>query len=169
MKYLYFIFCVVCGAAIAWVAQPYAHDNSDVVTTVVTVMTVLAGFMIAIITVVGDPAMIPDGSWRSVRGRREAIEAKILRHSYLFLLYLVTIAFIFAGAIVKKIPDKKIWDWVPIAIDMAYLFFGSTAFLLSFGLPFSLKKIQLERLDLEEKRRLEESAIKNKIDDDRRE
>jgi hypothetical protein len=158
VKYVYFLFCVAAGAMIAWSAQPYAHDNSDALLTIVTVMTVLAGFMIAIITVIGEPAMIPDGSWRAVRGRKAAIEAKILRHSYLFVLYLVTIAFIFAGAIIKKMPDNKISCWVPYSIDCAYLFFGSTSFLLSFGLPFSLKKIQLERLELEEKRRLAQAA-----------
>ena len=42
------------------------NDNSDAKTTIVTVLTVLAGFMIAIITVLGDPASIPDGSWRMV-------------------------------------------------------------------------------------------------------
>ena len=157
---IYFVVCAVCGAAVAWVAQPFAHDNSDLTATIVTVMTVLAGFMIAIITVLGDPALIPDGSWRAVSLRSDGIEHRIIRHAYLFILYLLTIGFLFAGTIIKKIPEQKLWAWVPVWTDYAYLFLGVTSFLLSFGLPFSLKKIQLDRLKAEEERRRQQAPVK---------
>jgi hypothetical protein len=81
-RILFFVTCAAVGAAVAWISQPYVHENSDATTVVVTVMTVLAGFMIAIITVLGDPASVPDGTWRTVEARRENIKSKIIRHAY---------------------------------------------------------------------------------------
>jgi hypothetical protein len=83
----------------------------------------------------------------------------------LFTFYLITIGFIFASAIVKRIPEPKIWNWLPTFIYWLYLFFGSTSFLLSFGLPYSLRKIQLERFENEEQRRLANAADEAKIRD----
>ena len=160
-----FILCLVCGVATAWLAQPYVHNNSDAKTTIVTVLTVLAGFMIAIITVLGDPAYIPDGSWRTVEIRRDNIENKIIRHAWLFVLYLISIAVLFVGIIVSKIPRSDVWQpihssWKLIekAIDWTYIVAGVTSFMLSFTLPFSLRKIQMERLRIEAERRKHEAA-----------
>jgi hypothetical protein len=165
MRHVVFILCLACGVATAWLAQPYVHDNSDAKTTIVTVLTVLAGFMIAIITVLGDPASIPDGSWRAVEVRRDNIESKIIRHAWLFVLYLISIAFLFVGIIVSKIPQNNVWQpiqdiWglVEKTIDWIYIGAGVTSFMLSFTLPFSLRKIQMERLRIEAERRKAEAA-----------
>jgi hypothetical protein len=155
-RLLFFVVCAAIGAAVSWISQPYVHENSDATTVIVTVMTVLAGFMIAIITVLGDPTSVPDGTWRTVEARRENIESKIIRHAYLFTLYLLALAFLFAATVLKKVPEKDLWyglsPWVKW-IDYAYVFFGVTSFLLTFSLPFSLQKIQMERLKLEAQRR----------------
>jgi hypothetical protein len=160
MRHIFFIVCVICGAIVAWLAQPYVHDNGDAKAAIVTVLTVLAGFMIAIITVLGDPAAIPDGSWRTVAIRKNSIEHRIIRHAWLFVLYLLAIAFLFAGLVVGKVTDNEVWSvfkthWelIKTAIDYVYIFLGVTSFLLSFGLPFSLRKIQMDRLKIEEERR----------------
>ena len=53
---LTFIICSIGLAAIAaWYGQPYVHHNSDFVVIVVTVFTVFAGFLIAIITILRRP------------------------------------------------------------------------------------------------------------------
>ena len=160
MRHIFFIFCVICGAAVSWLAQPYVHDNSDATTVIVTVLTVLAGFMIAIITVLGDPASVPDGSWRTVEVRRDNIEHKIIRHAWLFVLYLLAIGFLFAGTLFRKVPEKDVWPWFADLvkwIDYGYVFLGVTSFLLTFALPFSLRKVQMERLSVEAQRRKAES------------
>jgi NhaP-type Na+/H+ or K+/H+ antiporter len=165
MRHIVFILCLSFGVVTAWLAQPYVHDNSDAKTTIVTVLTVLAGFMIAIITVLGDPASIPEGSWRTVEVRRDNIENKIIRHAWLFVWYLASIAFLFIGMIVSKIPRNDVWqplqdNWELIQkiIDWIYITTGVTSFMLSFTLPFSLRKIQMERLRIEAERRKREAA-----------
>src|SRR5260221_7629059 len=95
----YGIVCVVIGAASAYYAQPYVGHNADVVLIVVTVFTVFAGFLTAIITIIGDPAAIRDGSWRIAEVGRTTVQHRLVSHIGLFVLYLVTIGLLFVGVI----------------------------------------------------------------------
>ena len=163
MNPLMFIFlCFVLGSVSAYYGQPYVHDNADALLIIITVFTVFAGFLVAIITILGDPAMMPKGSWRLIETRRTPEENRIIRHISLFVLYLVTIALLFVGSILKKVPDAVLSENWKVWIDRAYLFFGVSSFLMTFALPRSLHRMQMERLDREiEKRR------KHYSDDDR--
>jgi hypothetical protein len=162
MKRFVFTFvCFVIASAVSYFAQPYAAGNSDLILVVTTVFTVFAGFLVAIITVLGDPSLVPGDSWRSVESRRDNIEQHILWHSYLFLAYLITIALIFVSVLVHKVPCEIISDGAKVWIDRGYLFFGVFSFLMSFALPFSLREIQMRRLDEETEQRRRKAGIKD--------
>jgi hypothetical protein len=66
-----------------------AHNNSDAVLVIVTVMTVFAGFVVAIIAVLGDPALLPAGTWRAAESEHDKSIDAILTHAWLFRAYLV--------------------------------------------------------------------------------
>jgi hypothetical protein len=142
---------MIAGAATAYYVQPYMHHNQDAVLIVITVFTVFAGFLIAIITIIGDPIMIPEGSWRIAEGGRERMELRLICHIVLFVLYLTTIALLFAGVILDKASaehsDVKMW------VERAYLFIGTTSFFLTFALPSALLEMQRARYDAETERR----------------
>src|SRR5437016_5876229 len=97
--------CLAAGAALAYYGQPYVHGNADVVLIIITVFSVFAGFLVAIIAVLGDPGMIPEGSWRVAELRRDAIESRLAWHSWLFVLYLLTIGLLFSGVLLEKAPN----------------------------------------------------------------
>src|SRR5580698_9549501 len=141
MRRLVFIICSAALAAIAaWYGQPYVHHNADFVVIVVTVFTVFAGFLIGVITILGDPSMIPDGSWRIAEVRRDNIEKRLITHLWLFILYLLSIGLLLAGVLVQGALDER--NIVRIWIECLYLFFAVFSFLLSFALPFGLMKLQ---------------------------
>jgi hypothetical protein len=122
----------------------------------VTVFTVFAGFLVAIITILGDPSLIPSGSWRVAEVRRESFQARLFTHVVLFSLYLFAIALLFIGVVLRKVPDDVISCNVKTWITRGYLFFGVFSFLLTFALPRSLMIFQTARFDAElERRRLE--------------
>ncbi len=157
-RYLFFLICVCSGALGAYYAQPYMHGNADAVLIIITVFTVFAGFLIAIITIIGDPIMIKEGSWRIAEGGREEMNHRLLMHISLFVLYLVTIGLLFAGSILDKAitcHESLIKIWV----DRAYLFIGITSFFLTFGLPAALMEMQKARYDAEIERRRQEAGI----------
>ena len=69
------------------------------------------------------------------------------------------------GIIISKIPRNDVWqplqdNWEIIQkiIDWIYIATGVASFLLSFTLPFSLRKIQMEQLRIEAERRKREAA-----------
>ncbi len=159
MRAFLILICLCVSAVGAYYGQPYAHDNSDVITIIITVVTVFAGFLVAIITILGDPAMIPDGTWRTAEVRRENIEQKLTRHIWLFVFYLIAIGFLFAGALLNKAPDSVVSVEWKAWIERLYLFFGIASFLFTFALPNALLKFQIGRIDAEIERRRKAAGI----------
>lgn len=149
---IFIIICITIGASTAILAPPVS-DNSDLVVIITTVFAVFAGFLIAIIAVIGDPSLIPEGSWRVAENRRDTIDKRLVWHTYLFMMYLFTIALLFVGIMIREVTSSgSVIDWRNL-IERAYLFFGVTSFLLSFALPWSLKGIQSARVEAEIRRR----------------
>ena len=149
MRALYILFCFVTGAICAYYGQDYIRDNADAINIVITVFTVFAGFLVAIISILGDPALLPDGSWRDAENHRDHIDRRLIRHTYLFWLYLVIIGLVFLSALLKKAPSTPRMDSVRYWVEYVYLMLGIAAFLLSLALPKMLMSIQRARIDAE--------------------
>ncbi len=124
-------------------------------------MTVFAGFLVAIIAVLGDPGALPKGSWRGVESRRPRLVSSVIRHASLFYVYLVAIALLFIGVLVSKEPCSVVPLWVKIWVERAYLFFGVFSFLLTLGLPKSLADIQIARTDAENEERRRAAGMRS--------
>lgn len=153
------LLCVEIGALGAYNAQPYVANNSDVVLVIVTVFTVFAGFLIAIITIIGDPIMIHEGSWRAAELGHEQMRSRLFSHILLFMLYLITIGVLFIGVIVDKAIDEP-HSRIKEIIEWLYTFFAITSFLLTFALPVSLWSMQKQRYEAEIERRRSEAGIR---------
>jgi hypothetical protein len=150
MRPIFISICAIGAAAGSYFGQPYMRDNADATLVIITVLTVFAGFLVAIITILGDPSMVPDGSWRAAEVRRDSVEARLIAHTWLFVLYLLAIGFLFIGVLVVKSGDAnavKMW------FERVYLFLGIFAFLLTFALPWMLLKLQMSRFEAEIDRR----------------
>lgn len=156
MRSAFILLSLAAAALVACYGQPYIRTNSEAVTVIITVITVFAGFLIAIIAVIGDPALIPTGSWRVAENRREVMESKLYWHFWLFVLYLITIALLFVGVLVKA---ETSLDWLITWIERAFLFVGVFSFLLSFALPWSVVDLQRGRIEAEIERRRRDAGI----------
>ncbi|MCC7016609.1 MAG: hypothetical protein IT564_05345 [Rhodospirillales bacterium] len=158
--------CIAVSALAAYYGEPYVSGNSEAIIFLVTVFTVFAGFLVAIVTILGDPALIPSGSWRIAEGRRDNIEARLITHVWLFTLYLIAIGLLFVAIVLQKVPNDVVSDGVKIWIARAYLFFGILSFFLTFSLPRSLLRLQRSRIDAEIERRRREAGIGSSPDPD---
>lgn len=145
MRGIFLVSCLVLSGVAAYFGHPLVRDNSDAITVLATVLTVFAGFLVAIIAILGDPAMIPGKSWREAQGRRPNLEAMVIRHVWLFYVYLIAIGLLFAGILIQKEPDAVVSPLIKGCLGSAYLFFGVLSFLLTLALPPTLGKIQLAR------------------------
>ena len=157
-RIFFIIACIILGAIGSYFSQPYMTKNADAVLIIITVFTVFAGFLVAIITIIGDPIMIPEGSWRLAEGGREKMEHRLVWHIVLFILYLITIGLLFTGTILEKaIEDHHLF--LKVWIERTYLFMAITSFLLTFALPAALLEMQRARYDAEIERRRRDAGI----------
>jgi hypothetical protein len=147
------VLCILIGASAAYYAQPFVQGNSDVILVVATVFTVFAGFLIAIIAVLGDPSQVPGDDWKVVETRRHSVESRTIRHIWLLMTYLVTLAILFISVILENVPDYLVLHGIKRWIEFAYLFVGISSFCLSSALPFALLRLQMQRLEETERRR----------------
>lgn len=156
-KIKYAIAVSLYGVIGSCLGQPLIHGNDNAINIIVTVFSILAGFLVAIITIIGDPSSLPSGSWQRARLGSEVLYNRLERHKLLFLLYLITLLLIFISVLIKgKIVFLEPW------IERVYLFFSISAFSLSFQLPYSLMNLHKERIEQEiDSRREAENRRKN--------
>lgn len=148
------ILALTLACPASYLAQPLVHGNEQAINVIITVFSVLAGFLVAIIAIVGDPVLLPPGTWRAAEMERGKLNRRLIRHKWLFTLYLVTLGFVFFALLLKdENPLIVLW------IERAFLFFGVFAFILSLALPRSLINVQRERIDavIEHRRSLDKS------------
>lgn len=119
--------------------QPRISGNKDAINTIVTIFSILAGFLIAVITFIGDPGL---RGWKDLQLDKRAAQAKLSRHRMLFHLYLFTLALALAMFLVPDTFEKlQLW--------LERFFVGSATFVFfaSFTLPRSLSALQMERYE----------------------
>lgn len=139
---------------VSYLGQPLIHGNQDAINVIVTVFSILAGFLIAIITLIGDPKSMPAGSWQVARLGSERMYVRLHRQKWLFTTYLVTLLFIFISMVIKnEFPVLR------KGIEYTYMFLSSFACIMSFRLPSTLIELQKERIEQEiEARKIQESV-----------
>lgn len=134
---------------------PSAKATSDTALTILaTALSILAGILLAIITMLGDPRSLYPGSWRVASGHRRQIRHALTRAAILFWVYLAVIALAFGSTLLEA--------YAPSAIDVRWvkhvaLSMGSVALLWSFSLPWVIRRAQLARLDDEVERRRQQA------------
>lgn len=143
------------GAAASFLGQPLIHGNEQAINVIVTVFSILAGFLVAIIALVGDLALLPHGTWRLLELNRAQLARRLVRHKWLFFGYLLTLGSIFLSLLLgAEYPNLAVW------LERAYLFLATFTFVLSMGLPWALTKLQEERIDALIRSRRREEGIR---------
>jgi hypothetical protein len=148
------ITALIASLLVARYCQPLIHGNEAAINIIVTVFSILAGFLVAIIAVVGDPALLPPGNWRVAELEREKLDRRLTRHKALFMSYLITLGLVFLSLLAaKSVPSLGHW------LERIFLFLGTLAFLYSLKLPGALIETQRERIDLVIEQRRSEEGI----------
>ncbi|ADU63419.1 MAG: hypothetical protein KUA35_10285 [Pseudodesulfovibrio sp.] len=138
----FFSLALLSGISAAIWGQPLIHGNESAVNIIVTVFSILSGFLIAVITIIGDPSGVASrNSWRFSELNRNNVNRRLIRNKWMFVLYLITLTLIFLSALIKDHSAVTIW------IERAYLGLAVMAFVLSFRLPWALVNIQMRRYD----------------------
>ena len=140
----YGIASLAISFAAGWFGQPLIHENKDAIGVIVNVFSILAGFLVAIMTILGDPGVFRGRTWRSDEVRRSNMFRRLVRHKHLFQAYLVVLLLIFVTTLMAKSdPCNPMILW----LERGFLSLACFAFMLSIMLPGKLMEVQLSRLD----------------------
>lgn len=127
----------ICG-------QPLVHGNEEARGVIVNVFSILAGFLVTVMTLLGEPGLFWGRTWKRDAARRENVHRRLLRHKILFTAYLVTLALVFCTTIVaKRSPESNAIRY----LESLYLFVAICSFVYSLVLPSRLMSLQLAKLD----------------------
>jgi hypothetical protein len=116
--------------------------NDAAVNVIVTIFSILAGFLIAVITLIVDPILSAAKNASQLKYMRSTIKRKLFRHNALFVLYLFSLGL---SLLMFLTPDQNIV--LKKLLHCIFLSISIFVFMISFTLPFSLMRIQLEKYD----------------------
>ena len=93
---------VVLFVVLLYIGPPPVGQNSDfALRMLANALSILAGFLIAVIVMLGDPRSLYRGNWRIASAHQREIRHALNRTALLFCTYLVVIAFIFAASLLE--------------------------------------------------------------------
>ena len=157
---LAFIVAGIVPAAFLFWRGPAISDGvtSPTLGILATVFSILAGFLMAVITMLGDPRGVYMGSWRTASAHRRQIKNALQRFVMLFYAYLATILAAFAAALLEEYDAGGICvSWVRhFALSL-----GFATLVWSFSLPIVIFRTQMNRLDeeVEERRSSSDTTV----------
>jgi len=80
----------------------------------------MAGVLITIKTLLGEPGLYSGGSWRADTVRRSNVYRRLVRQKLLFILCLITLALVFVSMLLK---NDEASQWLLRFLTIAYLSF----------------------------------------------
>lgn len=138
----YAIFAFIVSCIVTYLFWSDFHNKSEVIGILTSVFSILARVLIAIVSILGDPGMLMDQSWRSNYIRSGEIQRKLHRKIDIFLLYILILFCAFIFLMIEN-QDSQLYKIFQIIV----LFLSVLGFIFSFLLPYSLIEIQRERLN----------------------
>lgn len=115
---------------------------------IISVFSILAGVLVAVMSIIGDPSMLLSGHWRIGYEHAKDIQKRIGNYANLIAIYVLILIGVLI-AIIMKDSGVQGFKWF-YAVLLGLTTWG---LLLSLPLPYSLMAIQKERMDEEVKRR----------------
>lgn len=140
---------------------PWYHGNNDARTVLVTVFSILAGFLVAVMAIVADDRSLAGRNWREDTFYLQSIRAQLTRHRLLFQLYLVILVLTFVDALHPHWAEN-----IDLWMERVTIFLSIIGLMFSFRLPEQLTRRHLDRLTrlIEERRLAEMSKAQPKSD-----
>jgi cytochrome bd-type quinol oxidase subunit 2 len=138
----YAAFAIFVAGVLTYYFARYLHNTAEMIAVIAAVFSILAGVLIAVVSILGDPGMLMDQSWRYNYLASKEIQRKLHRNIDIFVLYIVILIALFIFAMITDKASKF------YAIMQGTMFFlCAVGFFASVSLPFSLVRIQRDRLD----------------------
>lgn len=145
-KVVTFIIIVVLSGIISYFVRPYIHGNEKAVDLIINVFSILAGFLVAIMTLFSDFSINNETNWREVSLQKQTIRVRAAKNKHLFYCYLMVLIFVFISILFAK-SEETLHKNIVKSAEYIYLYFASVALSYSLFLPNKIYQLQKEKLD----------------------
>lgn len=108
------------------------------------IYSILAASLFAIISILGDPGNLLRGGWRSAWEQAKSVQFRLMRLTYLFVLYMLVLGLL----VLTEIIEAEAITWM-YWLHCVFAWLSIAAFIASLWLPFEIKNIQISRLEHE--------------------
>ena len=164
-----FLCVLIISCVLAYLTQPLFHGNTSALNTIVTIISILSGFSLVIISQLGDISLLPKGSTIVTKKTRNLLRKKFNGQKYLYALYVASLFF----AILTTLTVGATGLLLKVHIGLEYLFivFSSFCLITSFTLPSIIEEInefkyevsiEAGKLEVQEKaNEIRESEVQN--------
>ncbi|WP_342596321.1 hypothetical protein AAGT95_09475 [Salinicola lusitanus] len=152
-KVFYVAASLVLAALASWKLQPWFHSSEDAVTVLVTVFSILAGFLAAVMAIVANDRILRGRNWRQDTYYLRLIKNELLKYSIIFYIYLVTLVLSFVVSLDSHWPD-----WSQCWLERALLFTTTLGVLYSFQLPALISRKHVNAMQHQIRQRREKET-----------
>lgn len=149
----------IVAAFLAWKGQPFVHANEKAIDIIINVFSILAGFLIAILTLFSDMRFDESANWRKLELQEAVQQQKNGKHSLLFFAYLFVLVVVFLVVLLTGQANSSLKDsQAVIYLERSYLFLAVLSVIYSLSLPSNLLKIRKQEFDRLQKSKLPKSS-----------
>ncbi len=157
--FIKFICFAIAAAFLAWKGQPFAHGNEKAIEIIINVFSILAGFLIAILTLFSDMRFDESANWRKLELQEAVQQQKFGKHSLLFFTYLSVLISVFLVILLTGQENSSLKDSSIITcLELVYLFLAILSVIYSLFLPSNLLKIRKQEFDRLHKSKLPKNS-----------
>lgn len=150
VKVWYLLLCAIISLLSGYFGGELLYNSDSALSHLISVFSILAGVLIAVISIIGDPSMLIPGNWRSAYEHAQDVQNKIANYSDIFSIYTLSLILLVLSSLFKDNNLISLYLVFNLAAG-----FSTLGLLLSLPLPYSLMQIQKDRMSEEIKHRKE--------------
>ncbi|BCB62811.1 hypothetical protein HaloA020_35120 [Halomonas sp. A020] len=133
---------VAIAALNAWKLQPWYHSSDDAVSVLITVFSILTGFLAAVMAIVANDRVLRGRNWRQDTFYLELIRGELALYKLIFYLYLMVLILAFLTSLEAQWPDcVQLW------LERVLIFSASLGILSSFHLPEIISRKHIQAME----------------------
>lgn len=129
------------ASAVGFMYQPTPDSSSNVISVVVTIVSILAGFLVAAMVFVTKPVIKYARDGRELQLMKKSVKRMLLRFRLIFFLFIITLCL----SILTYVSPSQ-YRWILEKVFVSISFFD---LLISFTLPKTLIAIHMQMYQLE--------------------
>lgn len=155
-----FISVLILSCIISFYTQPLFHGNSSALNTIVTIISILSGFSLVIISQLGDISLLPKGSTIVTKQTRNLLRKKFNGQKYLYALYVASLLFAILTTLTVNAEGKL--GEIHIGLEYLFIVFSVFCLITSFTLPSIIEEINEFKYEVSIEHAKEDSKQKAK-------